>query len=218
MNVVIFGTGSHSEVILDILLESNEFNFLGFVCEFSSKEEHCGFPILTNEIDSDIFTSHKIEGGIIGLGDNSKRLEIANKIKKSIPNFKFINVISSSSDISKNVDIGNGNVIEANTTIKTKTSIHDHCIINSNCSIGHHCEIKSFSSIAPGCMIGGNVIMEKSSSLCIGSSVRERTTIGENSVVGASSFVNRDIPSDWLCYGSPVRFIRKRSSDEEYLQ
>ena len=108
MNVVIFGTGSHSEVILDILLESNEFNFLGFVCEFSSKEEHCGFPILTNEIDSDIFTSHKIEGGIIGLGDNSKRLEIANKIKKSIPNFKFINVISSSSDISKNVDIGNG--------------------------------------------------------------------------------------------------------------
>jgi len=67
-------------------------------------------------------------------------------------------------------------------------------------------------------MIGGNVIMEKSSSLCIGSSVRERTTIGENSVVGASSFVNKDIPPGWLCYGTPIKLVRERDSDEKYLQ
>ena len=38
MNVVIFGTGNQSEVILDILLESTEFNFLGFICEYNLKK------------------------------------------------------------------------------------------------------------------------------------------------------------------------------------
>ena len=218
MNVVIFGTGNQSEVILAILLESTEFNFLGFICEYNSKKEHCGYPILTSELNPNTFKSLKIEGGIVGLGDNFQRSELVERIKKNIPDFNFINVISNSSDLSQNTKIGSGNLIEANTTIKTKTVIKDHCIINSNSSIGHHCEINSFSSIAPGCMIGGNVTIGKSAAVCIGSAVTEKITIGEDSVVGASSFVNKDIPPGWLCYGTPIKLVRERDSDEKYLQ
>ena len=218
MNVVIFGTGGHSEVILDILLENRDFNFLGFICEYSSKKKHCGYPILTSEVNLNEFKSLNIEGGIVGLGDNSRRLKVVKKIKENIPTFNFINVIANSSYISPNVTMGCGNFIEPNSTIKTGTVINDHCIINSNCSVGHHCEIKNFSSIAPGCMIGGNVKIEESAAICIGSSVKEKITIGENSVVGGLSFVNKDIPARWLCYGSPIRFVRERSLDESYFQ
>jgi acetyltransferase-like isoleucine patch superfamily enzyme len=34
-------------------------------------------------------------------------------------------------------------------------------------------------------------------------------TIGENSIVGAMSFVNRDIPPDSVAFGVPARVVRK---------
>ena len=34
-------------------------------------------------------------------------------------------------------------------------------------------------------------------------------TIGKNAVVGAYSFVNKDIPDNTLAYGVPVKIIRK---------
>ena len=34
-------------------------------------------------------------------------------------------------------------------------------------------------------------------------------TIGANTVVGAMSFVNRDLPANVLAYGFPVRIVKK---------
>jgi galactoside O-acetyltransferase len=33
-------------------------------------------------------------------------------------------------------------------------------------------------------------------------------TIGENTIIGAHSFVNKDIPDNVLAYGSPVKIIK----------
>ena len=38
-------------------------------------------------------------------------------------------------------------------------------------------------------------------------------TIGKNSVVGAMSFVNRDIPDNVIAFGSPVKIIKKLSNE-----
>ena len=73
---------NQSEVILDILLESTEFNFLGFICEYNLKKEHCGYPILTSELNPNTFKSLKIEGGIVGLGDNFKGASLLRELKK----------------------------------------------------------------------------------------------------------------------------------------
>ncbi|MCU0577225.1 MAG: acyltransferase, partial [Desulfobacterota bacterium] len=35
-------------------------------------------------------------------------------------------------------------------------------------------------------------------------------TIGENSIVGACSFVNADIPDNSVAYGVPARVVRSR--------
>jgi acetyltransferase-like isoleucine patch superfamily enzyme len=38
-------------------------------------------------------------------------------------------------------------------------------------------------------------------------------TIGENSIIGAFSFVNKDIPSNVIAAGVPVRIIQKIETD-----
>ena len=40
-------------------------------------------------------------------------------------------------------------------------------------------------------------------------------TIGENSVIGAGSVVNRSIPANCVAVGNPCRVIRCFSADEE---
>jgi acetyltransferase-like isoleucine patch superfamily enzyme len=56
----------------------------------------------------------------------------------------------------------------------------------------------------------GTITMEDYSSLGTNVVVMPGVTIGEGAVVGANSFVNKDIPA-WTIYaGSPAKFIRNR--------
>ena len=35
-------------------------------------------------------------------------------------------------------------------------------------------------------------------------------TVGENSIIGACSFVNRDIPDNVTAFGVPVKIVKRR--------
>ena len=99
-------------------------------------------------------------------------------------------------------------------------------------------DIGNYCSIAPGVQIGG---MEHShwwlstsprlSNTCVdnrittighdvwigaGVVVRQGVTIGNGAVVGALSFVNKDVPENSLCFGVPARERRKRLSSNVY--
>ena len=39
-------------------------------------------------------------------------------------------------------------------------------------------------------------------------------TVGENSIVGAHSFVNRDIPANCVALGVPAKVVRRMDSKE----
>ena len=39
-------------------------------------------------------------------------------------------------------------------------------------------------------------------------------TIGENTIIGAFSFVNKNIPNNVLAYGTPVKIVRKLTEEE----
>ena len=40
-------------------------------------------------------------------------------------------------------------------------------------------------------------------------------TIGENSIIGAFSFVNRDIPEKVVAYGVPAKVVKKLKDESE---
>jgi acetyltransferase-like isoleucine patch superfamily enzyme len=84
-------------------------------------------------------------------------------------------------------------------------------IIEDYVQIGSHCSIYSESTIDGK---KGQVIIRKNA--CIGSHcvLMPSVIIGENSIVGAFSFVNKDIPDNVLAYGIPARVIRKFTENE----
>ena len=51
-------------------------------------------------------------------------------------------------------------------------------------------------------------VIEDEVSIGAGSIIMGGITIGKGSMIGAASFVNRDIPPKMLCYGNPAKFIK----------
>ena len=90
-------------------------------------------------------------------------------------------------------DIGAFTYINA----KSGVTIEDHV------QIGSHCAVYSVSTIDDK---EGPVTLKKNCRIGSHSVVMPGVTVGENSVVGAFSFVNKDIPANAVAFGVPVRF------------
>ena len=104
--------------------------------------------------------------------------------------------------LGKYVDIG------AFTYINAKNGV----VIEDNVQIGSHCSIYSISTIDNK---EGKVVLKKNCKIGAHSMIMPGVTIGENSIIGAFSFVNTDIPKDTLALGIPVRIIRKLRKKEK---
>lgn len=101
-----------------------------------------------------------------------------------------------------NLDLGYKTDIGAFTYINAKNNV----IIEDYVQIGSHCSIYSVSTIDDK---EGEVILKKNCRIGTHSVVMPGVTIGENSVIGAFSFVTEDIPDNVVAYGVPARVMKK---------
>lgn len=81
---------------------------------------------------------------------------------------------------------------------------HNGVTIEDGAQIGSHCTLYSASTIDEK---EGPVVLKKNCRLGSHSVVMPGVTIGENTIVGAQSFVNKDLPANQVWAGSPARFI-----------
>lgn len=107
----------------------------------------------------------------------------------------------------ENLTLGKFSDIGAFTYINAKNGVS----IEDFVQIGSHCAIYSVSTIDGK---GGRVTLKKNSRIGTHSVIMPGITVGENAIIGAFSFVTRDIPENVVAYGIPARVVRKLSPDE----
>jgi len=78
--------------------------------------------------------------------------------------------------------------------------------IEDNVQVGSHCAIYSVSTIDNK---EGPVTLKKNCKIGSHSVIMPGVTVGENSIVGAFSFVNKDVPANVIAFGIPAKVIRK---------
>jgi acetyltransferase-like isoleucine patch superfamily enzyme len=96
--------------------------------------------------------------------------------------------------------------IGAFTYINAKNGV----IIEDYVQIGSHCAIYSISTIDNK---EGTVTLKKNCKIGSHSVIMPGVTVGENSIVGAFSFVNTDIPVNVVAAGVPANVIKKIKSN-----
>lgn len=102
----------------------------------------------------------------------------------------------------ENLKLGKKTDVGAFTYINAKYGVE----IQDDVQIGSHCAIYSWSTIDNK---RGTVTIKRNARIGSHSIVMPGVTIGENSVIGACSFVNRDIPPQTVAYGIPAKSVRK---------
>jgi acetyltransferase-like isoleucine patch superfamily enzyme len=75
--------------------------------------------------------------------------------------------------------------------------------IQDEVQIGSHCSIYSHSTIDDK---KGKVILKKNCKIGTHSTIMPGITIGENSIIGAYSFVTKDVPENEIWFGIPAEF------------
>jgi len=101
-----------------------------------------------------------------------------------------------------NLQLGYKTDIGAFTYINAKNGV----TIEDEVQIGSHCSIYSVSTIDEK---EGPVILKRNCKICSHSVVMPGVTVGENSVVGACSYVNKDIADNVVAFGVPAKVVRK---------
>ena len=98
--------------------------------------------------------------------------------------------------------LGNFTDIGAFTYLNAKYGIE----IEDYVQIGSHCSMYSVSTIDQK---KGSVILKKNCRIGSHTTVLPNLEIGENSIIGANSLVNKSIPSNVIAYGVPAKIIKK---------
>ncbi|MFX0139321.1 MAG: aminotransferase class I/II-fold pyridoxal phosphate-dependent enzyme [Candidatus Hodarchaeota archaeon] len=110
----------------------------------------------------------------------------------------------------ENLKLGNKVDIGAFSYLNAKAGIE----LGDDVQIGSHCSIYSVSTIddkeAP-------VVLKKNARLGSHSTVLPGVTIGENTTVGAHSFINKDLPDNVVAFGTPARIYKKTKSDNKEI-
>ena len=96
----------------------------------------------------------------------------------------------------ESVDIG------AFTYINAKNGV----TIGDNVQIGSHCSIYSISTIDNK---HGPVVLEDNCKIGTHSVVMPNVRVGKNSMIGAFSFVVKDIPDSVVAFGVPAKIVKR---------
>lgn len=107
----------------------------------------------------------------------------------------------------KNLKLGHRTDIGAFTYINAKNGV----VIEDLVQIGSHCSIYSHSTIDGK---EGKVTLKKNCKIGTHSVVMPGVTVGENSVIGAFSFIKNDIPANVIAFGVPAKVFRKLKEKE----
>lgn len=207
--VIVLGAGGHAKVIIDILSQK-KINILGMATLNNSKKANYDFKILSDEEVIANFDSEEINlvNGLGSLPNDNKRYELSKKYLDF--GYKFINIIHTSSIISKSTKILDGAQIMAGVIIGPGCKVGEGTIVNSQSSIDHDCEIENYSHICPGVVCSGNVKIGSFVHISTGVSIINNISIGDNSIIYPGVTLVKDVPKNSIVRSSVTNIRRDK--------
>lgn len=98
---------------------------------------------------------------------------------------------------------GNGNIIFPSYISRT-AKFGRHCLVMPNTTIHHGSYLGDGSNIASNVVLNGEVKLEGNCFIGAGTVVKERVSICKNVLIGANSYIHKDIVVPGIYYGNPA--------------
>ena len=212
--IIIFGAGGHATSVADVA-HSAGYEVTAFVDKNKVGEKLLGRDVVDELTAIDDWLNYYVA---IAIGDNFARHRLYADLHSRWPSLSFPPLIHRSATISHYAQIGSGTVVMPGALVGPNSVVGEFCVLNSRASIDHDTRMRDFSSLGPGAITGGRVSIGSRSNVAISATVTNGISIGNDTIVGANSFLSDSLPNNVVAYGTPAKIVRQRKSDDPYLK
>ncbi|MHC4807192.1 MAG: acetyltransferase [Planctomycetota bacterium] len=211
VDIVVIGGGGHAKVTISILKKLKSYRILGYT-DLEDRGALLGVSFLgCDDRLTQLRDEYSCCAAVIGIGmlndsGKLKRVEIFQLLKSL--GFQMPPIVSPDAVVNEGVKIDSGTVVMDGVVINSGTSVGKGVILNTHCSIEHDCEIGSFTHIAPGAILSGDVVVAKEVLVGAGAVVCQNKLIGDDCVIGAGAVVITDCTDSGTYAGVPAKRIK----------
>ena len=208
-NLILIGGGGHCKSVIDVA-ESAGYKILGIL----DRPEEVGKKVLAYEvigIDDDIPQYIDKAEFVITVGfikNPSLRIKLYNKVLEA--GGKLATLVASTAYVSKYARIGQGTVVMHKSFVNAGAEIGENVIVNTFANIEHDTYIGNQCHISTGVMVNGDCKVSDNCFIGSQSVLSNGISICSDVVIGAGSFVRKNILQAGIYSGNPaILKIRK---------
>jgi len=204
-NLLIIGASGFGRDIYDMAIESigygTDFQIKGFLdIDVDALKDYPYYPnVISSEDDYQI---QEDDVFVCALGDVHLKKKVTEKMLNR--GAEFHTLIHKTAHVSPSAIIGKGCIIEYSVYIGSYACVDCHCLIQNFAIIGHDVKIGSYTRLdgnvlcVGGVKIGNNVILHSASV------INHKVVVKDNAIVGACSFVIRNVKEGTTVCGNPA--------------
>jgi UDP-4-amino-4,6-dideoxy-N-acetyl-beta-L-idosamine acetyltransferase len=204
--IVLIGAGGHASVLFDILNAQNR-NVVAIVSPRDTQINKI-FSAVKHLDDEEFLNSYSSEDIelVNGIGQQPHSdLRMTINEHYLARGYKFVNVLSELSMISKYSVIGEGVQILNGAVIQAGSRIGSHSIINTSAIVEHDSIVGEYCFMGPGSIICGSVKVKDKVFIGASSTVLQNIEIGHSSIVGAGSVLRENLLPQMICYPEKIK-------------
>lgn len=200
MRLVIYGAGGFGREV--VTAARNSGRGIAFLSD-TPAEPFAGAPVITLR---DLAPDDEV---VIAVADAAIRQKLAARCSR------FGRVISPTTVIGNDVEIGEGAIFcdFSMVTASARIGRHFHCNIYSY--VAHDCVIGDFVTFGPKVCCNGNIHIGDGAYIGTGVAIKQGRpgrplTIGAGAIVGAGAVVTKDVPPGLTVVGNPARLLERK--------
>ena len=209
MILLIYGASGLAKEIFDLVMRSipDKYEKIYFIDDFTDEapcylSESIHFDSITTRFEDKL----KELEGIVAVGEPQYREMLTKRFDET--GIRLATLIDSSAIISPTARIGEGSIICENASLHADVNVGRGCIIQPSAIIGHDIKIDDYSVLGAYCAPGGSSVFGKRVFVGMHGTIKEKTIIGDDAIIGMGAVVYKDVEAGMTVIGNPARVTR----------
>lgn len=207
-HLIIIGAGGMGRTLYCMAIESigynTDFVVKGFLDDnLKALDSIEGYPPVLSKIGEYQIESDDVF--VCSIGDIQTKVKVCERLKAK--GAKFQTLVHKTAIIWKDSKIGQGTIIDEGVHVDPNVTIGEDCLIQAKAVIGHDTVIGNYVRVDSFCALVGGTIVKDRAAIYTHAMINHRVTVGEDSTVGACSFVIKNVKPKTTVFGVPAKAI-----------
>lgn len=190
--IVIFGTGTFSDVVRYYLDNDNRYNVVAFTSSNAEMETYGGLPHVSFE---DVKTHYPPSDYSMFVAVGYRKMNSLRErfyLEAKDLGYELITYVHSSVVRWPNVKFGDNCFVFEDNTIQPFATIGNNVILWSGNHIGHHASVGDHTFISSHVVVSGQVKIGKNCFIGVNTSIRDGIEIADRNLIGAGAIIMKN--------------------------